>query len=267
MTFDEFEVQIQNLIDEDRFAEAHALLAVVRSEDFERCSELLAGYESMLIGLAAWQAPDMSGRFVEHVVDKVRSTARQDKAVGTGRGWGTWLPYLSMALAASMAAVMVSPAILYDRDVAPIAWRQLLSKPPTPSEVGTSVAEQERIEAEPLASPSNDSLAESTIPVVSVVADAEGYVGGGFPDGSPLDQLAMSWTAGDAQLFGGPYYVETAPLIESVSRGLRPLTETMGSAISIIRDSTIPGSQPLPLEGPPQASRPSDDPVGQIFSA
>jgi hypothetical protein len=267
MTFDEFEAQIQQLIDEDRFAEAHALLAAVRNEDFDRCSELLAGYESMLIGLAAWQAPDMSGRFVEHVVDKVRSTTQPVEAARNDRGWGTWLPYLSMALAASMAAVMVSPAILYDREVAPIAWRQLLAKPSNPSEDRASVVEPKQVLENTQTSRVNALVAEPEIPLISVVAEAEGILNGGISDGSPLDQLAMSWTVGDSHLFGGPYYVETAPLLESVSRGLRPLTETMGSAINIIKDSTIPGSQPLPPAGPPQASRPTDGPVQQIYPA
>ncbi|MEX0791860.1 MAG: hypothetical protein WD045_01900 [Pirellulaceae bacterium] len=253
MTFDEFEAQVQQLIDEDRFAEARALLALVRSEDFERSSQLLAGYESMLIGLAAWQAPDMPGRFVEHVVDKVRSTTRHEDAVGTGRGWGTWLPYLSMALAASMAAVMVSPAILYDREVAPIAWRQLLSGPVTAVDERVSAPEPTQVK-EPMPTIAN------VEPTVSVVLHETMDSKDRFAHGSPLDELAMSWSASDSQLFGGTYYVETAPLIESVSRGLRPLTETMGSAINIIKDSTIPGSQPLSPAGTPQASRPGDHP-------
>jgi hypothetical protein len=33
---------------------------------------VLAGYESMLIGLAAWQAPAMSGQFIEDVVDRIQ---------------------------------------------------------------------------------------------------------------------------------------------------------------------------------------------------
>lgn len=264
MTFDEFEAQIQQLIDKDRFAEAHALLALVRSEDFDRSSELLAGYESMLIGLAAWQAPDMSGRFIEHVVDKVRSTKQLEKSVETDRGWGSWLPFLSMALAASMAAVMFSPAILYDREVAPIAWRQLLVDPP---EDRARVVGPKQVDGDAQPSLENASVMDPKIPLVSVVTEGEGNLSGEPFDSSPLDQLAMSWTAGDAQLFRGSYYVETAPLIESVSRGLKPLTETMGSAINIIKDSTIPGSQSLPPAGPPQASRPIDGPMRQMFPA
>jgi hypothetical protein len=157
-----------------------------------------------------------------------------------------------------MAAVLVLPSIFYEREVAPIAWQQLMPGPHGPSDEANTLLQSKPVEADVQAPLLSDSTAERLPPMAGGTSEDLGLSGGEYATGSPFDQLAMSWTANDAPLFNGSYYVETMPLLESVSRGLKPLTETMGSAITIIKDSTIPGGQSMAPAGPPQAAHPTN---------
>lgn len=231
MKYVEFELQLQDLLDERRLHDVDRLLAQVEPEDRERCERLAAAYGTLFDGLESWNAPTCDATLTQQVLDQLQ--ADPSPAVGgsvSSGPAGAWLPIAALALAASLLILAFIPFSLSgekddrlgtyvastdadpDWDNEPLDWEdaQYVATVQSPFDMTWELT--------------NDLVATTTT-----------------PPQLPLDSSSLAMTSLDA-----------GPWLDSVQTRFRPLTQTMGSALMVIKDVTLPA--------PPSAADPEAKP-------
>ncbi|EAQ81890.1 hypothetical protein [Blastopirellula marina] len=232
MKYVEFENQLQDLLDERRLSDVGQLLARVDSADRDRCERLAAAYDTLFDGLESWDHPSGDQVLADRVIQQVQSLSAvlpplaaapvAENRTIFGQA-GAWLPIAALALAASLLILAFIPfSLRQERD----------------DRIGTYVATTDG-QPDLNFAMSDDSLelldwedAKYVSPVRSPFdlpweLTSDLVVSTTTAPRLPLDPSSLAVTS-----------IDTNPWINS----FRPLTQSMGSALMVIKDATLPHS-------------------------
>ncbi len=234
MTYDQFEDELQDWLDQGRLDEAHQLLAHVRPADRSQCEALLATYQALFAGLAAGRHSPLPP-----AKPTLPSNASPVPPAGTSP-----LAILGLALAACLGLVLAAPLAstpshpsVAHSDGVNSAGGEL---PPTGSSPEQEFTPQPAAEVARSESPPSlqerdiTRLAASSLrPLASGVATrtdtALRSIGHWATRLNPLDEQLAA-------------YREAAPLLGTLTRSLLPGTSSLGDAFSVLHQSTLPGT-------------------------
>jgi len=236
VNYDEFELEVQNLLDDDRLDEADRLLEQVHPNHADQCRKLLDSYRVLFASLDELKS-------LQHPVEKSQPVASGSAVAVTGHSW----PSLGVAIAACLAWMMVTPWI--SSPEAPSISQIPSNNPvladtvlidPVPTTIVSIVEEDASTLPQERTSFSPSMLASS------FAQQTEGAL-------QSFNQLASSMnpvnqSVGSAEL---EIYREAVPFIEKIARELVPGSKSLGEAISIIhqadQQSADPAEEVLPL--------------------
>ncbi|MCC9605796.1 hypothetical protein LOC68_21140 [Blastopirellula sp. JC732] len=227
MKYVEFEIELQELLDERRFHEVDRLLAQVDAEDRPRCERLAADYGMLFDGLESWNQPTSSGALTDRILAELQTASPalpiaaerpDDYAAAT-----PWLPIAAMAMAASLLILAFIPFSLSQRGDDRVG-----------AYVATNDPDNLDLDDQPL-----EQLDWEDAQYVSTVRSpfdlpwdlTNDLVGVTTAPRLPLDSSALAVSSLDA-----------SPWIDTVQNPLRPLTQSMGTALMVIKEVTIPSA-------------------------
>ncbi|UUO07535.1 hypothetical protein M4951_04310 [Blastopirellula sp. J2-11] len=236
MKYVEFENQLQDLLDERRLSDVGQLLARVDSSDRDRCERLAAAYDTLFDGLESWNQPSGDDVLADRVILQVQSLsavlppsaedpAEENPAIFAQSG--DWLPIAALSLAASLLILAFIPFSLRqekdDRIETYVATTE--GQPDLNLAVNDDSLElldwEDAKYVSPVRSPF-DLPWELTSDLVASTTTAPRL---------PLDTSSLAVTSIDAN-----------PWFDTVQHRFRPLTQSMGSALMVIKDVTLPNS-------------------------
>lgn len=231
MKYVEFENRLQDLLDERRLGDADQLLAHVAPEDHQRCERLIAAYDTLLDGLDSWNQPSGDDVLADRVIDQVQSLTTLAPATAENRSaqaaTAVWLPIAALSLAASLLIVALVPFSIRQENADHTGAYVATTDADPDINLAMTDATLDRLDREdaqyvalvrsPFALPweLTSDLVSSTAPRL------------------PLDPTSLTVTSLDA-----------SPWIDTVQHRFRPLTQSMGSALMVIKDATLPNASP-----------------------
>ncbi|RCS49185.1 hypothetical protein DTL42_11635 [Bremerella cremea] len=230
MTFDEFEITLQDWLDEGRLAEVEILIPLVRESDREQCQELLDTYRALFVGLAAKASvpgeESPSAAIAARPQPVPVNTAGQSRIAAKGL----------LALAACLAIVAMMPGLLPFGGGAsdPVASPVAQSNPIKATATNGSILAQ-----------ANSSLVVeesgfSLFTTASLEPLARGMASQTDTAFRSLNQVSRDYNPIDQPIAA---YREAAPLIETLTDGFLPGTRSLSSAFSVLKESA---TDPVP---------------------
>ncbi|MFI4874794.1 MAG: hypothetical protein ACIALR_05635 [Blastopirellula sp. JB062] len=222
MKYVEFEFQLQELLDERRYHEARRLLDQVAPEDRSRCERLAAAYDTLFDGLEAWNPPPCDAALADRVLAQLPTTPPTDLTPAPRLAkLGDWLPMAALAFAASLLILAFIPFSLRQEKDDRVGTYVATTDDPAPL-IGEETLHWEDAQyVYPVRSPF-DIPWELTSELVTQTTTAPRL---------PLDPTSLSVATLDAQ-----------PWLHTVQHPFRPLTNSMGSALMVIKEATLPHS-------------------------
>ncbi|TWT39304.1 hypothetical protein [Blastopirellula retiformator] len=235
----EFESQLHDLLDERRFHEVDQLLSQVDAEDRTRCERLAADYAMLFDGLESWDQPTAGPHLTACVIAQLQTTSATLPIAAETPSPATpvtaWLPIAALGMAASLLILAVIPFSLNDQRDDRIGQYGMtaLTDDPTWEEPLEPLDWEDAQYVSTVRSPF-DLPWDLTNDLVGVTTTAQRL---------PLDSTTLAVSSLDAR-----------PWIDTVQHPFRPLTQSMGSALMVIKEVTIPTSTDRDnLEAKPQA--------------